>query len=187
LNINYHPNEEKTVLNETRTVKISAPGEDGKIWMDYDFKFEAVADIVQLNRTPILGQEHGTSWGGYAGLSVRFNQDFMNSEFITPWHDNDSINGRQGDWLYMGFTGIDGQQIGSQIMADPQSQRVGSAWYSVNTEEAPFYYFSPAYLYFSPVTLKKGDCFSLNYRILHLTGEADANTLNREYKKYLNQ
>ena len=185
LNIVYHPIEEQNVLSEERVVKVSPPQPDGKIWMDYDLNFKALDDEVELNRTPILGQEDGKSWGGYAGLSVRFNQDFMDSGFITPWNDYDSINGRQGNWLYMGFKGINGQQVGTQIMVDPGSQRTGSAWYSVNTETEPFYYFSPAYLYLNPLKLKKDAEISLNYRILHLPGEVNVKHLNGEYKNYI--
>ena len=185
LDIVYHPFGGENVLAEKRTVKVGAPQPDGKLWMDYVFSFEALAEEVELNRTPILGQEKGTSWGGYAGLSVRFSQDFMDSEFITPWNDNDSINGRQGDWLYMGFTGIDGEKVGSQIMVPPGSRRDGWAWYMVDSEQQPFYYYSPAYLYFNPLTLKRGEKMKLNYRILHIAGKTNNNELDKEYRKYV--
>jgi type 1 glutamine amidotransferase len=83
LKLVYHPYEGKNVLAEKRLISISQPQPDGKLWMDYDFKFEALADEVELNRTPVLGQENGQSWGGYSGLSIRFSQDFTNSNFIT--------------------------------------------------------------------------------------------------------
>jgi type 1 glutamine amidotransferase len=187
LDIVYHPFGGKDVLSEKRIIKVFPPKPDGRVQMDYSFLFEAIADEVELNRTPVLGQENGVSWGGYAGLSIRFSQDFMDPYFLTPWHDNDSINGRQGNWLYMGFTGIDGQRIGSQIMVDPGSQRYGSAWYSVNSEIQPFYYFSPAYLFFSPVAMKKGEKIDLNYRILHHPGNTNTDRLDQEFNKYLNQ
>ena len=85
----------------------------------------------------------------------------------------------------MGFKGIDGKQVGTQMMIYPGSQRKGSAWYSVNTEVKPFYYFSPAYLYRSPLILKKDAEFRLKYRILHLPGEAEVKGLNNELKKYI--
>jgi type 1 glutamine amidotransferase len=187
LDIDYFPFGGENVMSEKRLIKVSPPQENGKIWMNYNFSFKALVDEVELNRTPILDQENGVSWGGYAGLSIRFNQDFMNSRFITSWQDNDSINSKDGDWLYMGFTGVDGQQVGSQIMINPDSRRTGSAWYSVNTEAEPFYYVSPAYLYKSPVTLKKGDTLTLNYRILHMQGETNFKLLNNEFNTYLNQ
>jgi hypothetical protein len=155
--------------------------------MDYQLDFKAIADTVLLDRTPIIGEPDGKSWGGYAGLSIRFNQDFNDSHFISAWKDNESINGRKGDWLYMGFTGLNGQKVGSQIMADPDYQTDGNAWYSFNDKELPFYYFSPAVLYHQPMKLLKGQKLRLRYRILHLMGEMDASNLENEFRKYQNK
>ena len=185
IEIVYHPIKGENVLSEFRTIKVSSPQKNGCIWMDYNFDFKAIAGTVKLDRTPIEGEPDGKSWGGYAGLSIRFNQDFMNSHFISSWNDN--INGKTGDWLYMGFTGLDGKQVGSQIVNDPHSIRDGAAWYSVNTNELPFYYFSPAFLYKKPLVLSKGEKIHLKYRILHLNGTMDNSKLNKEFNKYKNE
>jgi hypothetical protein len=87
----------------------------------------------------------------------------------------------------MGFTGIDGSRVGSQIMVPPSSCRDGWAWYSANNEQLPFYYFSPAYLFYKPLVLKKGEQINLNYRILHLSGETGKQDLTNEYQKYITQ
>ena len=186
LDIVYHPFGGENVLAEKRLVRIGPPQQDGKLTMDYDFSFEALTDEVELNRTPILGQEGGTSWGGYAGISIRFNQSFMDSEFISSWGENDAVNGKKGDWLYMGFTGLDGSKVGSQIIIHPDSHTEGEAWYSVNTEEFPFYYFSPAVLYYKPLILSKGEKLQLQYRINHFTGEMNRVELENENQNYLN-
>jgi type 1 glutamine amidotransferase len=186
LEIVYYPFGGKKVMAEKRNVKVSPPQPDGKLWMDYHFIFEALADEVELDRTPVLGEENGQSWGGYAGLSIRFSQNFMNPGFITSGND-DNVNGSQSDWLYMGFTGIDGGKVGSQIMVPSEGRRNGWAWYSVNDGQLPFYYFSPAYLYHKPLILKKGEKIKLSYRILHLPGEVNADLLNEEFQKYINQ
>lgn len=187
LSIDYHPAKGENVLREKRVIQVSEPQPDGCIWMDYEFNFEALADEVELNRTPVVGQEDGVSWGGYAGLSIRFNQDFSDSHFVTPWNDNDSINGRQGNWLYMGFNGTDGKQVGTQIMVPSHSQREGSAWYSFNDDSLPFYYYSPAYLYYKPLILKKGNHIKMNYRVLHLPGKIKAAEMEKNYQQYINQ
>jgi hypothetical protein len=155
--------------------------------MDYQFKFEALADSVDINRTPILGEPDGKSWGGYAGISIRFNQSFMNSEFISSWGERDSVNGKTGDWLYMGFTGLDGNKVGSQIIIAPNSHVKGEAWYSVNTNDLPFYYFSPAILYYKPMLLLKGETLVLNYRISHFQGKVSQTELEKEFQDYKNQ
>ncbi len=187
LYIVYHPLNGENVLEENRQIKIATPDTDNKIKMEYQFEFTPTLEEVELNRTPILEQENGTSWGGYAGLSIRFNQDFSDSDFITGWGDNDSINGKSGNWLYMGLAGIDGKRVGTQIIIHPSTLREGSAWYSVNTEEEPFYYFSPAFLYYKPLILKKGEKLLLNYRVVHWPGQADSEMLEEEYQNYMNQ
>ena len=185
LEIVYHPVKGEIVLSEFQTISISPPQQNGNIMMDYQFDFKAIADTVLLDRTPIIGEPDGKSWGGYAGLSIRFNQDFNDSHFISAWKDNESINGRKGDWLYMGFTGLNGQQLGSQIMVSPDSQTDGNAWYSFNTKDLPFYYFSPAILYYKPLLLIKDQKLKLKYRVLHLLGEMETSKLENEFCNYL--
>jgi len=184
LDIMYHPVDGKNVLAEKRTINISAPKANNGILMDYRFEFEALVDSLDINRTPIPGEPNGKSWGGYAGLSVRFNQDFMDSFFISGWGENDSVNGRDGDWLYMGFTGLDGNKVGSQIIISENTHRNGSTWYSVNTNDLPFYYFSPAYLYKKPLLLLKGEKLVLQYRINHFAEKTNHTELEKEFQKY---
>jgi hypothetical protein len=83
----------------------------------------------------------------------------------------------------MGFTGLNGQKVGSQIMIKPDSHTDGTAWYSFNTIDLPFYYFSPAALYYQPLRLLKDQKLMLNYRILHLAGEMDTLKLKNEFQR----
>ena len=184
LEIDYHPANGENVLHELRTIRVAPPQSDQSVRIDYNFDFTAVADTVLLDRTPILGEPDGKSWGGYSGLSIRFNQDFNASYFISSWKDNENINGQKGDWLYMGFTGSDGQKAGSLIMTGPDSQIDGTAWYSFNNSDIPFWYFSPAVLFYKPLKLVKGEKLRLIYRVLHLAGEVDYSFLDNEFKKY---
>jgi len=184
MKIVYHPANGEHVLAEKRIIKVSSPQDKGNIWMDYQFIFEALADTVLLDRTPIEGESDGKSWGGYAGLSVRFNQDFTGSHFISAWGDNENINGKTGDWLYMGFKGLDGKPVGTQIIVDPENQTEGAAWYSVNTDGLPFWYFSPAVLYQKPLRLLKGEMLPLKYRVVHHNGEITESILNHHFAKF---
>lgn len=184
LEIVYHPIKGADVLTENRTIKISAPSEKGDISMEYILKFKALAEEVDLNRTPIEGEPDGQSWGGYAGLSIRFNMDFMDHQFISSWGETEDVSGKPGDWLYMGFTGQNGNRLGSQIMVSPDSQREGAAWYTISTEDLPFYYFSPAYLYYKPLVLKKGEELELKYRIDHISGVTSQEKLEHRFKTY---
>ncbi len=184
LDIEYHPRGGPTVLNERRIIDVSVPRGDGSMYMDYRFAFQAVADTVLLDRTPIEEEPGGKTWGGYGGLSLRFNQSFYDPGFISPAGETTVVNRKDWDWLYMGFTGLKGGHTGSAIMVPEESKREYAAWYSVVNDELPFYFFTPAYLYFKPLSLTRGEKFILEYRILHIPGEVSAEELQNAYNEY---
>jgi len=186
LEIEYHPLNGKVVLEEKRTIHVSPPF-DGRISMDYTMIFKSAGEKVVLDRTPILGEPEGKSWGGYAGLSLRFNQDFMEATWTATQGKNVDVNGTAGDWLYMGFKGLLGTRIGSAIFISDASRREGEAWYLINQPQQPFYYFSPAYLYLKPLTLQQEDELHLSYRVLHMAGDMTQEMLESEYQQYINK
>ena len=186
LEINYHPFNEAVVLKEKRIIHVSPPGKE-KITMDYSMTFESGANLVELDRTPILGEPDGKSWGGYAGLSIRFNQDFMEPDHKSGDGENLDVNGTASDWLYMGFQGFDGNRVGTAMFISNRSRREGEAWYLIDQSQQPFYYFSPAYLYLKPLTLHQEAELHLNYRILHITGDVTKEMLESEYQQYINK
>ncbi len=184
--VEYHPHTNEPALKEKRTINISPPQKNGSIWMDYSFEFTAIADEVILDRTPIAGEPNGCQWGGYAGLSIRFNQDFMNPEIISSLSEDNDLHGTTGDWLYMGFKGLDGNRIGSLIMIYEETKREGEAWYVTSNAEIPFYFANPGYLFLKPKTLKKGESITLKYRILHMEGDVIKVKLRNKYDHYSN-
>jgi len=184
LEINYHPRKGGVVLKEKRAIHVSPPIDD-RICMDYAMIFKSAGAYVVLDRTPILGEQEGKSWGGYAGLSFRFNQDFMEASWTTMQGNNVDVNGTTGDWLYMGFKGLHGTRIGSATFISPSSKREGEAWYLIDQPQQPFYYFSPAYLYLKPLTLHQEEELHLNYRILHIAGDVTPEMLDSEYQQYI--
>ena len=112
----------------------------------------------------------------------------MDAYFISDT-DNEELHASTGNWLYMGFTGIDGTRVGSQIIVNPVSKRKEAAWY-ITKNDIPFYYISPAYLFYKPKSFRKGEEFTLKYRINHLGGEISKAALENKYqayKKELNQ
>jgi hypothetical protein len=54
----------------------------------------------------------------------------------------------------------------------------------VNTNDLPFYYFSPAYLYKKPLLLLKGEKLVLQYRINHFAEKTNHTELEKEFQKY---
>jgi len=186
LEIDYYPGTGEAVLKERRAIHISPPVDD-RICMDYTMVFKSAGEDVVLDRTPVLGEPEGKSWGGYAGLSIRFNQDFMDASWITFQGENVDVNGTTGDWLYMGFKGLHGTRIGSATFISPSSKREGEAWYLIDQPQQPFYYYSPAYLYLKPLILHQEDELHLNYRILHVAGDVNPALLESEYQQYIDK
>ncbi len=73
--IDYHPwdKPDSLVLKEYRLTTVSAPAKDGSYRIDFKHSFTAETDVL-LDRTPVQTEPNGVTWGGYAGLSIRFNQ-----------------------------------------------------------------------------------------------------------------
>lgn len=209
LNMDYYIEHENKVLTEESIIRISPPHKDGHIQMDYEMNFTAVAEQVELNRTPpVVSEPDGVLGGGYSGLSIRFNQNFVNSRILSSSGLNYQYRGRDpekthgyeelaiinsgykhmdektGNWLYMGFTGPDEKQVGTAIMISKDTKGQGEAWYSVNRPEVPFYFFGPAYVYLKPKILTRGERIKLKYRILHLEGTVNNDILNQKYDRY---
>ena len=186
LEIEYHPQNQEAVLKEKREIHIAPPQQDGSIMMDYHFTFSPLTEKVIIDRTPIDGEPNGRTWGGYGGLSIRFNLDLKNTVVISDVSEGDNMHGITGDWLYMGFTGTDGKRVGSLIMIDKETKGAGEAWYVTNNPNIPFYFINPAYVFLKPKTLHKGETLNMKYRVLHLEGTATKEELTKKYKKYKN-
>lgn len=185
LNIEYHRQNEEAVLKEKREIHIAPPQEDGSIWMDYHFSFTALDETVTIDRTPLEHEPNGQSWGGYGGLSIRFNMDFEKAVVISDGSGGDSMHGAKADWLYMGFKGVDGKQVGSVIMAGDATNREGEAWYVTRTPQIPFYFINPAPIFLKPITLQKDKTIHMKYRVLHLEGTVTKEELTKKYNQYV--
>ena len=150
--------------------------------MDHGSIFNPVIDEVVLDRTPIEGEPEGKSWGGYAGLSIRFNQDCTSPEIIAP---ADSDNNKKSNWLYMGFTTITGEKAGICILQNLKFTTPTTSWYVISKPEIPFYYYSPAVLFDGKIVLKKGESLRLKYRIYILPGIPAKDELQNKYEDYV--
>ena len=179
----YRPANGEAVMNENRIIRVSPPFTDGSYSIDEEYIFNPLIDEVVLDRTPIEGEPEGKSWGGYAGLSIRFNQDFTSPEIIVP---SDSKEYRKGNWLYMGFNTLTGEKAGICILRNPQYTTLTTSWYVINEPLTPFYYFSPSVLFDGKVKLKKGETLHLKYRVLIIPGITGNEEIQNRYDEYLN-
>ena len=181
MDILYHPANGSPVLSEKTSLSISAPSEDNSYFIDYECTFDPLVEEVILDRTPVKGEPDGVSWGGYAGLSIRFNQDYTSPVILFP---SQNQNYQKDPWLYMGFNTLTGQKAGLCIMQNTKFTTAATSWYVINDPAIPFYYYSPAVLYAGKIILKKGESLDLRYRILILPGIPSKDELQREYEHY---
>lgn len=182
MNISYYPENGNEVLTEKSQISISSPSENGSFNIDYYNTYTAVADEVILDRTPVQTEPGGRTWGGYAGLSVRFSQDFTNPFIIT---ETDNTDYKKNNWVYMGFNTLTGDTAGISIIHDPEFTTRNTSWYIIRTPQIPFFYYSPAVIYDGPITMKKGDKLHLKYRVLIIPGKTSKENLDKMYKDYL--
>ena len=157
MELSYHLPQQAPVLTEKRLLVVSAPDEQGNYAIDWDSTFVVGAQDVKLDRTPILGQPGGQSWGGYAGLSVRL------PEAAKKWTFTGAANGQHGDWV--DFSRPTGG--GVAIVDSPKNPRHPSLWYLI--QNMPF--FTPAFLYKEPYALPSGKSLTLCYRVVIHTSQ----------------
>jgi hypothetical protein len=164
---------------------VSLPKADGTYYIDWTSEFKACSETdVKLDRTPLVGQPGGKSYGGYAGLSVRLNGKGDNWKIET---EKESINMDDGTFRgkakSMDFSGVfGGQAAGIAILDHPKNLNAPSPWYAIAGK--PMKYFSPAVICYEPYTLEAGKTFKLRYRVIVHPQKWGAENLKSQIKKY---
>jgi type 1 glutamine amidotransferase len=183
LALSYFPADSATLLTENRSIHISAPYDDGSYHIDHENIFDPLAEEVILDRTPIQKEPGGRTWGGYAGLSIRFSQDYNSPQIIAP---DTADNSKKNKWVYMGFSTLSGDTAGMCIFQNMKFTTTKTSWYIISTPSIPFFYFSPAVLYDGKLVLRKGDRLHLKYRAWMIPGKASQEELQSKYNEYVN-
>jgi hypothetical protein len=175
--------QEEPVLLEERTISVSAPDAKGTYRIDWKSVFTACsAEDVVLDRTPIEGQRGGKSYGGYAGLSVRFKDAATDVQVhtekgrISQWSSGGKYNGKAWSMDYSGLVGK--RTAGIAIFEHPRNLNAPTTWYTI---DSAFKYFSPAVIFRQPHTLKAGESMTLQYRVFINQGRWNADTLRGKF------
>jgi hypothetical protein len=166
LEISYHPwkSADSVVMKETRTIKTTAPADDGSYTIDFEHKFTAVKDIV-LERTPPQTSPGGVSWGGYAGLSVRFDQSLSDPSYFS--NEKDSLaSGTRAGWVAANLKNVAGKTVQMVILENSSNTRFPTPWYCINRPAEKFWYYNAAILYHEGLKMKKGETMTLGYTVL---------------------
>jgi len=166
LDITYHPwyHPDSVALLEVRKISISAPAGDGSYFIDFEHFFTAVNDVV-LDRTPPQTNARGIRWGGYAGLSVRFDQKLSDPSFFSPELDS-MLSGKQAPWVAANLKTESGNLVQMIICDHPDNPRSPVSWYCINRPNDRFWYYNAAILYHEPIKLQAGQKMTLKYRVL---------------------
>jgi hypothetical protein len=169
------------VLREQRTISLSAPDAAGAYTVDWTQVFTAGSQSVALDRTPLPGEPGGQSWGGYAGLSIRFARAITNVETVAstvgrvPRDAAGRLDVTAAAAEQNGV--IDGKPCGIAILAHPSNPRAPGDWYPI--EGKSFTYLNAAFLLKSAYTLKSGETLTLRYRVCVHSGRWDAAALRQ--------
>jgi type 1 glutamine amidotransferase len=181
LQLTYHPADSASLLDEMCNMHVSPPFADGSYFIDNEHIFNSLADNLVLDRTPVQKEPGGRSWGGYAGLSIRFSQDYTSPIVIAP---DERDNYKKNNWVYMGFNTLTGDTAGVCIFRNLKFTTPSTSWYVINNPIIPFFYFSPAVLYDGKIILKKGETLHLKYRTWILPGKKSREELQKKYDEY---
>ena len=185
LKLLYHEKNKPAIMSEKRTVYVSPPEANGTFFIDYDFIFTALTDSVVIDRTPLQNEKNGKSWGGYAGLAIRFNADCWQPSFLNPDGSTEKKQGGRYAWKYYGFRTLTGKKIGVTIFDHPQNINYPTPWYVGNNERVPFCYLNAAVIYYSPIVLKKGKQLELKYRVRFHSGDVSPEMINKETDRFV--
>ncbi len=194
LELSYHPAGEPAVLTEKRTILVSAPDKKGRYQIDWQGDFTAAAEKdALLDRTPIMGEEGGKPWGGYAGLQFRvIHRDhlaawtLLNSEggSVTNKANQkkglETLHGKQARWLDVTLDFKDGKTAGATLFDHPGNLRYPAVWHvsSMPNEliQTP--------IFNSPYNLKAGKTLSFRYLILIHPDRIDKTFLENQWKEF---
>ncbi|MCS7466791.1 PmoA family protein [Stieleria sp. ICT_E10.1] len=179
----YHPDgDDEVVLRERRRIVISAPNAHDEYSLDWISEFTAGNHRVELDRTPPKEQ----SWGGYAGLSVRFAKELSDRQATSErgpveFGPGDRHRSRARSIDYSGS--IDGDPVGLAFLDHPENPRHPTPWYIIRSPVTG--YMNAALLNDEPMTLEPGTGMTLRYRVIVHPLRWDAARLKTEQTSFL--
>lgn len=186
MRLGYHPPNRPTVLEEIRTLTISAPDAQRNYRIDWHQRFTATKkqDVV-LDRTPPKEKP----WGGYGGLSYRAARSMTDVVLLdSRGRRNGQIHGQSARWVdASGSFGAEKKSdAGVTIFDHPSNPRHPTLWYiALDPKQGhPFVYTNPALLFNEPLTLPAGESLDLDYRVLIHAGRGNPKRLNEEFERF---
>lgn len=160
-------------LTERRTLEISVSDDADRITIDWVSDFKAISDVT-LDRTP----PKPNSYGGYAGLSIRFAEGISGQQATS---EQGGLAFNQGGRYRGNAQAVDysfdlnDREAGFTVIDDPDNPRSPTKWYLIRSNVSN--YLNAALLNDSPMELKSGDTLTLRYLVIAHEGRWDSSQL----------
>jgi len=174
------------LVTEQRVIAISPPATNGSYAMDWSLAFKAGGEKVKFDRTPLPGEPGGQTYGGYAGLSLRFAKDLADPKVSAtsavgePKENRFRFAAAAAD--YSGR--LDGAEAGVAFLDHPANPRSPTRWYAIVNPAQSFTFLNSAWLQHEPFDLAANQEFSLRYRVLVHPDRWDAARLETEQQQF---
>ena len=174
------------VLTERRVIEISAPAADGSYAMDWKLEIQAGAEPVKFDRTPLVGEEGGKSYGGYAGLSVRLAQELSEVKVNATAETGPTVENRYRFRASAAdFNGkLGGAEVGFAMLDHPSNPRFPTPWYAITDAKQPFWFLNAAWIQRQPFDLPAAKNLQLRYRVLVHPQRWDGARLTAEAQRF---
>lgn len=185
MELSYQPPDGAAVLRERRQMRFSEVDESGAYHIDWSGEFEALADRVTLDRTPLPGEPNGKPHGGYAGLSYRAHAQVRDRQYVTadgPFEMPAERHRLRAEALEFSAA-VNGKVFGLAMLDHPENLRSPTPWFVIRFRTTDFV--SPAPLMYSPHVMTRGERFTLRYRIFVHEGRWDAAELRRRHEQFV--
>jgi hypothetical protein len=184
LDLTYSPPGAQSLLGERRTIELSAPDASGSYHIDWIACFSAGDQPVVLDRVPIPPHPQGANWGGFGGLSVRFDKQLAERQLVAA--NGPVAYGPDGIARFnspaVDYNGvINGQPVGLAVLDAPANPRHPVSWYAIASDMS---YLNPAILTYAPLKVEAGETLELRYRLVVHAGRWDAGKLRSVFAEF---
>lgn len=182
MHIEYGLRDQPSLLVEERTVAISPPDARGQYEFDWRSEFTGGEQPVQLACVPIPPAPDGKSWGGYAGLSVRFSGDMKARRAVIPDGEPEFVDGvwRKSAQACDYSGAVDGREAGIALFDHPKNPRHPVTWYAIRSHMS---YLNAAVVAGGPLELAPHESLALRYRIVVHPDRWDAAVLAKNLRQ----
>jgi hypothetical protein len=177
----------RDLIKERRKISVSAPDDAGNYHIDFHHYFTALEDVV-LDRTPLLGESDGKSYGGYAGLSFRHFGHPENWQIRDQWKfiapnaiedEEKKVHGSRQPWV--AYSGELGNGSAATAMFDhPSNAGFPTKWYTSNG----LVFYSPAFIFDKAMKLANGESLTLRYRVKIYSMSPSEKELGEEFSRF---